>query len=151
MEVQDIKILEAFESEKPDFNFEEMIYEVLSKLTKKDLFGLGRIELVGYSKNPNEGEEISLFYPKEKGERAYIELCIYKIIDQMPEEQKKNADHFEPHLAYALLRGVGYNTLQFKHGVSQKKAETIAVGYARSQFRTLYPDWEIKDGVPHKS
>lgn len=151
MDVSDIKIVDAIETEKPDFDFEAKIPEILGKVPRMDLRGIKKIDLVGYARNQHEQDEISRFHPRHEGKPAYIELCVGRILDLMDEKEKKDEQAVYAAVCYAIFLAVGYNTLQFKHGISKDRHDSYARGYAKRNLAKACPGWKLEGELPKKA
>jgi len=148
MEVTDIQIKELWEKERIAFDYEEKIHEWLSLVPKMDLHGLGRISVVNYSSKLEEKDNRGNWFAKDKGTPAHIELCVERIVESMPETDRKNAEALGARLAFELFRQVGKNSLQMKHGVPTEKQDNYITKYAEKIFTAHFAGWKVKDGVP---
>ncbi|MHC4664069.1 MAG: hypothetical protein ACYS8W_20600 [Planctomycetota bacterium] len=150
MEVTDIQIKELWEKERIDFDYEAKLYEWLGYVQKLDLRGVGKITLVNFSSKNEEEDNRSNYFEKERGTPAYIELCIERIVQDLPEEKKDDAVFLGTHIAFELFRQVGKNSLQFKHGIGKEKHEGHMIGYAKRILKDKFPGWKVEEGLPVK-
>jgi hypothetical protein len=150
MKAEDIKIVEAYETDKPAFDFSKLASELLAKPPAIDLRGIGKVVIVGFARSVHEHEKTSLLHPKLKDIPIFIELCASRILEAMPEAERADAEAVKAHTAYAIFRAVGYNTLQYKHGVDKKKADAIAMSYGRKLLSENFPGWTVENDLPVK-
>lgn len=150
MKAEDIKIVEAYETEKPAFDFLKAVTESLAKIPALDLRGISKVVIVGFARGSHEREKTSVLHPKQKDMPSFVELCSSRILETLPEGERGNPDFAKAHTAYAIFRAVGYNALQFKHGVDKRKADAIAQSYGRKILAENFPGWTVENDSPVK-
>ncbi len=118
------------------YDFEKSIREILKKISKQNLAGLHKIQIIDYSPEKRRKDYYGFYYGRETGEKQpRIVICVNNIFKGYPEFIINHTFITKLLLAETLFHEVAHHCQSLRHGMNKNKSEDDAKRYVREMMR----------------
>lgn len=123
-----------------NFDFERHIENILSRIPKKDLIGLYRIQVISGSPEKNRRNAYGFYYGKNESEQyPRIVICVGNIFRLFPPFFFRFLPALPKlFLVRTLFHEIGHHRYVLSHGFDKKEQEKGAQAYSKQMMKERY-------------